>query len=357
MKYTIAEALQEMRRLHRVDAGHLRGVQVRYHLDELTGLDRLPEPWGSRLVALIEACKAGTITADTPYYLVYSGGMPVAWATVHAAVITPQVPMSPLQAKHQRQVASVLADLDRDVLEALADQRDQREARPDSTNAHSDDAMLGALRVAPMSDPTATRWVRVGADVHAARDTVSRAVGGRADQALIVAAVGYGHHGYHAHRLSLDLICAIQAVAAAHPVSLSTVGDWIDHDHGLAGRVDPGTLAARFADAYVGRYPSTSHYARHVMDRQNWSEVLRAAGIVRYFDLHRYERDLFTAGVFAISLELGRPGGPIEVFHRPATSWPPAPLDASRSAVAAVSQSRTPPVARRQAGRDDPHRA
>ena len=72
MKYTITEALHEMRRLHGADAGRLRGVEVRYHLDELTDLDRLPAPWGSRLVALIEARKAGTITADTPHYLVYS---------------------------------------------------------------------------------------------------------------------------------------------------------------------------------------------------------------------------------------------------------------------------------------------
>lgn len=55
MKYTITEALHEMRRLQGADAGRLRGVEVRHHLDELTDLDRLPAPWGSRLVALIEA--------------------------------------------------------------------------------------------------------------------------------------------------------------------------------------------------------------------------------------------------------------------------------------------------------------
>jgi hypothetical protein len=320
VKYTIAEALQEMQRLQPADAGRLRGVEVRHHLDELTGLDQLPEPWGSRLIALTEACKAGTVTADTPHYLVYSDGVPVAWATVHAAVVAPHVPMSPLQAKHQRQAATVLADLDRDVLEALADQRDQRDGRPDSTNAHGDEAMVGALRVAPTSDPTATRWVRVDADLDAARDTVSRAAGAGADQALIVAAVGYGHHGYQAHRLSLELICAMQAVAAAHHVSLATVGDWIDDSRGLAGRVDPDTLPARFADAYVGRYPSVSHYARHLMDEQGWTQLLRTSGVERYFDLNRYERDLFTGDVFAIALERARPGGPVEVFHRPATS-------------------------------------
>src|SRR5439155_1184198 len=72
VRYTITEALHEMRRLQGADAGRLRGVEVQYHLDELTDLDRLPAPWGSRLVDLIEARKAGTITADTPHYLVYS---------------------------------------------------------------------------------------------------------------------------------------------------------------------------------------------------------------------------------------------------------------------------------------------
>src|SRR5262245_12011359 len=86
VKVTITEALHQMRRLQNVDAGRLRGVAVTYYLDELTDLDRLPAPWGSRLVELIEARKAGTVTADTPHYLVYSDRMPVAWATVHAAV-------------------------------------------------------------------------------------------------------------------------------------------------------------------------------------------------------------------------------------------------------------------------------
>src|SRR5205823_3289821 len=72
VKYTFAEALHEMRSLRGADAGRLRGVEVGYHLDELTDLDRLTAPWGTRLVELIEAARAGTITGDTPHYLVYS---------------------------------------------------------------------------------------------------------------------------------------------------------------------------------------------------------------------------------------------------------------------------------------------
>jgi hypothetical protein len=317
VKYTITEALHEMRRLQAADAGRLRGVEVQYHLDELTDLDRLPAPWGSRLVDLIEARKAGTITADTPHYLVYSDRMTVAWATTHAAVVTPTVPMSPVQAKHQRQAAAVLADLDRDILEKLADQRDQREGRPDMSQAHGEAHMVGALRVAPANDPTATRWMRASVDLDQTRDSVARALGVPAADALIVSAVGYGHHGYQAHRLSLDLACAMQATVAANGVSLATVGDWIDHDHGLGGHVDPNVLPARFAAAYIGRYASDTAYTRHLMDTQGWTELLRGSGMQAYFDLRRYERHLFTSDVFAIDLDGWHPGRGIEVFHRP----------------------------------------
>lgn len=321
MKYTITEALHQMRRLQGADAGRLRGVQVRHHFDELTDLDRMPAPWGSRLIALIEAAKAGTITADTPYYLVYSDRMPVTWATVHAGVVTPTVPMSGIQTRHQRQAAAVLADLDRDILAELADQRDQREGRPDMSDAHGEAHMVGALRVAPVSDPTGTRWVRVSADLDQTRDTVARTLGVSAADALIVSAVGYGHHGYHAHRLSLDLVCAVQATAAANGVSLATVGDWIDHDHGLDGQVDPTVLPARFAAAYIDRYACDTAYARHVMDTEGWTELLRTTGLEPYFDLRRYERHLCTTDVFAIELDGWRVGREIEVFHRrPATS-------------------------------------
>jgi len=320
MKSTITEALQEMRRLRGTDAGRLRGVEVPYHLDQITGLDTLPAPWGARLTDLIEARRADIISADTPQYVVYSDGLPVAWATVRAAVLTPDVPMTPVQAKHQRQAAAVLAGLDRDTLGDLADQRDQREGRPDAVAADFE-AMVGALRVAPLADPTRTRWVRVGADLDVARHEVAQATGCAVEQALIVTAVGYGHHGYHAHRLSLELVCAMHAVTAAHPVSLSTVGTWIDHDHGLAGDVDPRTLPQQFTDAYVGRFASHGGYTRHRMTEQGWTELLRSRGMEPYFDLLRYERHLFSGDVTAIDVDGWQPGRDIEVFHRrPATT-------------------------------------
>ncbi len=320
MKYTIAEALHAMRRLSGVDAGRLRGVELRYDLDRITGLDILPPPWGAHLAGLVEARKAEHVSAETPQYLVFSDGLPVAWATVHATVVTPDIPMSGIQAKHQRHAAEALADLDRDTLENLADERDQREGRPAVVD-DDDEAMVGALRVAPLNDPTSTRWVRVGADIEAAGREVGQAVGGSAEEALIVTAVGYGHHGYQAHRLSLELICAMQAVIAAHPVSLSTVGNWIDDDHGLAGHVCPAMLSQQFADAYIGRFASRSDYTRHRMAEQGWTAILQTQGMDPYFDVQRYERHLFSGEVTAVDLDGWQPGRGIEVFHRrPASS-------------------------------------
>src|SRR5436309_1528653 len=80
----------------------------------------------------------------------------------------------------------------------------------------------GVLRVARHDDPTRTWWVRIGPDLAAARHTVGEAIGDTADHALVITAVGYGHHGDHADRLPLPLLCAMQQVAGTHQVSLRT---------------------------------------------------------------------------------------------------------------------------------------
>jgi hypothetical protein len=99
------------------------------------------------------------------------------------------------------------------------------------------------------------------------------------------------------------------------------VGAWIGHAHGLAGHVDPTMLPARFAAAHIGRYACDTAYTRHVMDTRGWTELLRSSGMEPYFELPRYERQLFTSDVFAIEVDGRYAGGEIEVVHRrPATS-------------------------------------
>ena len=73
MRCTITEALRKMRRLHDVDAGRLRGETVYvsgYTADQPA--PAAPQPWASHLATLIAAGRAGTVTADTPRYFVYS---------------------------------------------------------------------------------------------------------------------------------------------------------------------------------------------------------------------------------------------------------------------------------------------
>jgi hypothetical protein len=318
VKYTIAEALQEMRRLRGADAGRLRGWAAR-DLDQLGGLEAVAQPWGEHLAEQIDARRAGLIHATTPEYVVESDGLPIAWVTAHAAVVAPAMPMSRIQAKHQRQAVAVLSDLDRDALQALADERDRREGRSVVSEEDNYEAMVGALRVAPSHNPTSARWVRVGADLDKARQQLMQATGvGAAEQAIVLAAIGYGHHGHHAHRLALELICAMHAVTAAHSVSLNTVGNWIDHDYGLAGQVDPQALPDQFAAAYLGRYASHGAYVQHRMEEQGWTDILRAHAMEPYFDTRRYERHLFSHDVIAIDLDGWQPGRGIEVFRRPA---------------------------------------
>ena len=73
MRHTIAEALRDMHRLHDVDAGRLRGQTV--YLSGYTAdqpAPTAPQPWADHLATLIAGGRAGSITADTPRYLVYS---------------------------------------------------------------------------------------------------------------------------------------------------------------------------------------------------------------------------------------------------------------------------------------------
>jgi hypothetical protein len=103
----------------------------------------------------------------------------VAWLTVHAAIATPDIPLSTNQAKHQRQAVEVLRDLDRGVLRELADERDTRKGRSTNAAAEYDEDTLDALRVAPVGDPTPIAWVRIDADPAAARARIARALTGQ----------------------------------------------------------------------------------------------------------------------------------------------------------------------------------
>jgi len=316
MKSTLAAAVRAMRQLRATDTGRLRSIDLLHRSGPLTGLGLLPSPWSDRLTAATAGWTTGAVDADTAVYVVRSDGMPVAWLTVHAAVVTPDVPLSDLQARHQRQATAALSDLTRYALRGLANLRDHREGRPDNVDAEYRPDMHGALRVAAPSDPTRTTWLHIGPDLAEATAQVRDATGSQ-DPPLIITARGYGHHGTHAHRLSLELVCVMHAVAAEHDITTDLVGDWIDNAHGGDGDASPAALPRRFRDTYLGRYASRDAYAEQRMSEHGWTELLRDTGMTPFFDRTRYTAHLFGTDVIGLDItHQNHPGGAVEVFHR-----------------------------------------
>ncbi len=101
----------------------------------------------------------------------FSDNTVVAVLTAAARVVPPDYPLSTNQAKHQRAAAEALGDLHRYTLRDLADRRAAMDGREQDAAAEYDEHPAGALRVAPMTDPTNTRWVAIGDDLDAARRT------------------------------------------------------------------------------------------------------------------------------------------------------------------------------------------
>ncbi|MDQ1647007.1 MAG: hypothetical protein QOJ50_3191 [Cryptosporangiaceae bacterium] len=315
MRSTIAEALSSARGLHYADAGRLRGLDPRSRCFPLTELAQLGDPWIDDLLALIRARAGGTITPDTPEYVVLSDGLPVAWLTVHAAVITPSVPLTRIQARHQGLAAAALGDLHRYTLTDLADWRDRREDR----TADGIGEAAGSLRVASAADPTRTARIRIGPDPARAAATADAVIHSTGGPLLILSASGYGRYRGHAHRLDLGILCAMHAIADEHQVPLPCIGDWIDDDPCAAG-LTAAALPQRFRDTYRGQFSSREAYTEHCMDAQGWTAVLRQHGMEPFFDQRDYTHHLFTRDVTAIDGHAAGhrdSRGGVHVFRRP----------------------------------------
>jgi hypothetical protein len=319
MRSTITEALREMRGLNTTDAGRLRGIHLRYSSLSLPhqALSGTPQPWRDQLDHAIAARGAGTVTTDSPEYVVLSDNAVVAVLTVAGRVSLPDYPLSSNQAKHQDAAARSLADLYRHTIRDLADRRAALDGREQDAAAEYERHPGGALRVAPSADPTDTRWVLISADLDDARHTVQRACGADPDQVLIVTASGYGKYGRDRHRLSLDILCAMHQVAATHEVSLCTVGNWLAAEGATTTDITPPAVVEQFARAYIGPFTDELTYTRYRMGQLGWTSALEAAGIAdRYLDSVAVNRDWFTYQVRQVD---SGSSGRIEVFHR---NWP-----------------------------------
>jgi hypothetical protein len=322
MRSTISQALREMRCLHDTDAGRLRGISLRFRFGVTRQtLATTPQPWRDRIQAGIDARETGTVTGDTPEYLVFSDGVLVVLLTVAAHVVLPDYPLTPLQARHQQAAAQALSDLSRFALADLADRAVT--SNVDGTDGgHPDDdfkPLPGWLRVAPATDPTLATWVEIHPDLPASRTAVARACDTAPDQMLIIEACGYGAYGRDRHRHHLDVLCAMHQIAATHHVNLQVIGDWLDVEGATTSvGLDPQTLVEQFTAAYLGPYPSQADYARTRMRELGWTQALQAAGIPdRYLDTTTIIRDWFTDQVRSITAITSTQATPyIEVFTR-----------------------------------------
>ena len=311
MRSTNTEALQAIRQLHDTDTGRLRGICLRHRPRDLAPPLFLgtPQPWRDELIAALDTDQR---TVDSPYYLVICDRMPIVWLNLRGQVIVPDYPVSGIRARHQHTAAVALGDLARWALRDLADLRAQLDADADTPEGEYGQLPDGALRIASTREPTATRWITIGADLAAARSRVAQLC--PPDELVVVTALGYGCYGRERHRLQLPVLCAMQQVATTHQVSLGTVGNWLAVQEPTGVDLDPQQVVDRFADAYLGPYPSTHAYTAHRMAELGWTQAITAAGIPeRYLDTRAINQELFAHYVQEIQPGEGRH---IEVFRR-----------------------------------------
>ncbi|MEJ3745536.1 hypothetical protein WEI85_19870 [Actinomycetes bacterium KLBMP 9797] len=220
------------------------------------------------------------------------------------------------QARHQRLAMDALGDLERYTLRELADLREARAGSRANAIAEYELDAGSALRVAAMADPTRTAWTTIGADPSDAAARLAAAVAPLGDgPALVISARGYGRYGRDAHRLRVDALAAMHAIADRHGVTVGVAGDWLAAEGATGTDIDPVDLPARFAGAYLGHLDSRHAYATHYMNQQRWTEGLRRLGFPeRYLDVRQLEHELFTQQVRDIPADLA--GSRIAVFRR-----------------------------------------
>ncbi|MFF0348915.1 hypothetical protein ACFYP0_14570 [Micromonospora arida] len=340
---TVADAVRAFQRLRSVNAGSLVGVALadRYRTSPPLKVDTLPPAQAAVLGASIEARTAGVIDERTPAYLVYSGGLPVAWCTVRATVVTPDLVLDGTPARHQRMAVQALSNLARWVLVALADARAEVEAAV----VQSVMSQEGAVRIAPADDLTWSVAVLLGGDLTADRASIAKLLPAKAAaEVVVIDAHGFGRYCRDSHRLPLPVLCAMRRIASTHQLPLAVVGDWLGASGGVDADVPADDLPAIFAADFVGLFPHRSDYAeKHLVDR-GWATALERLGMPRrYIDLEALERDLFDNDVHAVATTVATGDQAVAVFRRPVLAWPETPTSTpARTPARASTKGRHP---------------
>jgi hypothetical protein len=193
----------------------------------------------------------------------------------------------------------------------LAQLRDARDQRSPGPAPHFRDPGSRVL-VADPADPTLTHWTQISADpaesLHHLRH-VCAAIG----PVLVVDVAGYGDYGRQRERLDVEVLCTIEALATAHDLPPSVVGDWLHAEGATTIDLTTDQITTAFTTAYAGVHGGRYAFATGERDRRGWTPALHAAGIpARFFDMKAFVEELFREAVREIDI----PGGGIAVFRR-----------------------------------------
>jgi hypothetical protein len=305
------QAWERMRFLHSCDAGALRGIPRSDFTATAIHTDRLPTACATQLRTGLSDWEARRTRPETPVYVVTSDRLPIAWLTARADIRTPQVPLSPVQIRHQRLAVEALTSLSRHALRVLADARDKADSARHAADGERSDHTLGAVRVAASNDPTDTVWVWPTGDADQTQREIRDALPHAAGRLVVISARGYGRYGDNAPIIDLDVVCTIVRITDTHRVTPTAVGNWIAAEAGRSTHLDPVQVTDAFAASFDGVFDSRT--AWHRVIRQGWMEVFTNADIdPGFFHTDAYQKHLFDNELLDVDSGDGR----IAVFSR-----------------------------------------
>lgn len=288
---TQVDALHRFRSLSDADAGRLKG-QCLYHTSTPIPPGTLEPQAAQQLHEALYRHPRDREAAGTVCYVVSSDGTPVAWLDYEARVVTPPAKLTDYQRAHQVQAQVALSQLTRSALGMLARLRNAREKR--SSPEPDARGLAGRVLVASPSDPTLTFWTAVDPDPVTSHQHVQALTGGEGEP-LIVEAFGYGDYGRHRCALTLDMVCAMEELAAANGVSVAVVGDWLYAEGAAtADYLTPQQVKTVFAESFAGVHDSKVAFAAAERDRRSWTDLLATHQIpATVFDDREFARLLF----------------------------------------------------------------
>lgn len=318
---SLDEALRLFRSLADVNAGRVQGRCLRRGTSAPVPTGTLGAEAAAVLKASLYRQPGEPVVDAMVFYVVVCDGTPVAWLTYTAQVVLPLATLSKYQLVQQARASVALSKLTRRAVYELACLRNAREDRyPADAPRATDEG--GRVLVADPADPTLTFWTRITPNPDQSLAHV-RQLTGASNDVLVVETFGYGNYGRYREVFDIEVLCAIEHLAASHALPTSVVGDWLEGEGAAADSAHPtgAQVLAAFADAYAGVHASRKAFAEAERDRRGYTEALQRAGIrAALFDLDRFAMELFDDQVRDVRM----PDYRIAVFRRTLSERPAA---------------------------------